>query len=859
MSAALSSGGNSSDYDILPTVRDEATVRYDIQNVPRVLVPSDPEKLRQPESWIKITAPTILHLPLSRAGEIHVALEARTLSLQPSSTKLTITPIFDGITSESSTLDLVLAHGEVAFRLSPPLEWSSGSIRVEANSADVEISTDIKVAQVETGLSAIIAIYKEEERIQTLLDSFAAQTAEVEKFELIFVINGPKDGSEEIIRSWQCNNPRIASQIHYDAMPSLSNARNVGIKFARFSSITFIDADDQVSPMYIESMLERISPDFIACSHLQNIDDDGNIVTNNLANDQLLQVYRPREFLPEQASALSTMSCCKAIPTFMARCVPFITHLKNGEDTPFYCEIYARFPRIKLNADEDPERCVYVRHVRQGSLSRPVLNYDFYIPQRLDVIKEISRIISLPQTTKIRNFNLNKRNAQVDFMSAYLLERPEDYLKTLTEIEGHNIPDFPVDRLKDRASRNLLVAYCFPPFQDASAIVMAKRVYEQGQICDVISNSMADKREVDQRLLTPLTPLLARHHVLKCPIAFSDWKGIRKFAEKAHSVATEIQRNRSRQYRTLYSRAQWVGSHFAAIQIKLGQPDIFWTAEFSDPLFHDVEGRVRKGDLQDDWLTSSGLLRRLDELGVEYDPEQRNLFYWCELAAVHLADKLVFTNENQLAYMLSYQETEHTQRTMSGKAEISPHPVARGWLTSPDSSNEPSYRNLNLAYFGSFYSNRGPGALLNVLHSLPESERFRTRFYIYSRQHQDAVAEAQFLGLSDIVICKPELPYADMINELHKFDILVVTDAQVDVGQINPFLPSKLSDYKQSDVPIMSIFQPGSAMSRMDDIPYKIASDLPQEEFKAEMRTLLQKARSAKRQQLLQDLGQATA
>lgn len=828
-------------------------ISYDIQNIDRLLH-SEILPLHQDGSdWVNLDTPIVFQLPRTNAAEIQLSFNVSALSLHSKSAKLKITPSFDGQAEPSEDINLSIANGVVAFRLANLKPYKTAMITIESNEADVKVDKNFVLLESLFGISTVIAVYKEEERIQRLLNSLSSQTTDYKNIEYIFVINGPKDRSEDIITTWMNENPEINCRILIEKMQSASNARNAGIKVAKFSYITFIDADDFISNQYFESLIERISQNSIACSHIVNIDDNGTEDAHNTVNNQLLTINDYSNFSVREASSLATMSSCKAFPTFMARCVPMNTSLVNGEDTPFYCEIFSRFPKITLNVDKNPTKCIYYRHIRNGSLSRPGLNYEFYVPQRLAVIKEITRILALPQTKAIQTFNINKRNAQVDFISAYLRQHPEDYLRATAEISTFNIPHFPFNHLKDKAATELVIAYCFPPFQDSSAIVMAKRLYERGQVCDVISNDMSANRESDQRLIAPINHLLAKHSIITAPISFAAWGGLKKFAEDAFATAQKTQESRKREYQTLYSRAQWVGSHFAAILVKLHQPNIIWTAEFSDPLLYGVDGKVRPGQIDSNWLKSSGLLSKLDELGINYDSSETNLFYWCELATIHLADKLVFTNENQLSYMREYQKTELDKTTIDQKAIVSHHPVARGWLSNAEVSNEPNFFNLNLAYFGSFYVNRGIGGLLKAIQALPAKARSKTRLYVFSRQYQDALAEAEFMGLSDIVIAKPELPYADMINELHKYDILVVNDAQVEHGKINPFLPSKLSDYRQSNVSILALYQPESAMSRINDIDYKISLKLSSKQFNSKFKNIVKSAREHKKTKLSVD------
>src|SRR5690606_1059000 len=81
-------------------------------------------------------------------------------------------------------------------------------------------------------------------------------------------------------------------------------------------------------------------------------------------------------------------------------------------------------------------------------------------------------------------------------------------------------------------------------------------------------------------------------------------------------------------------------------------PAVTWTAEFSDPLSRDVHDRERGTPVKDgDFLR--GLRSGMEDLGLPL-PESQNCFVWCEELAYALADEVIFTNENQMEYMLGY-------------------------------------------------------------------------------------------------------------------------------------------------------------------------------------------------------------
>ncbi len=71
-------------------------------------------------------------------------------------------------------------------------------------------------------------------------------------------------------------------------------------------------------------------------------------------------------------------------------------------------------------------------------------------------------------------------------------------------------------------------------------------------------------------------------------------------------------------------------------------------------------------------------------------------------------------------------------------------------------------------------------------------------------------------------IINPPVDYFEFLNLTTKMDVLLVEDSSIKgVYDINPFLPSKISDYKGSGSNIWAICDKNSIMDGMDDIKYK--------------------------------------
>ncbi len=98
-------------------------------------------------------------------------------------------------------------------------------------------------------VSVIIPLYNKANHIKRTLDSVIAQTRPVD--EIIVIDDGSTDNGAQVVKD--LNIPNL-SLIH-QSNQGVSAARNRGIEESKSQYITFIDADDQWNPQFIEQML----------------------------------------------------------------------------------------------------------------------------------------------------------------------------------------------------------------------------------------------------------------------------------------------------------------------------------------------------------------------------------------------------------------------------------------------------------------------------------------------------------------------------------------------------------------------------------------------------------------------------
>ena len=108
--------------------------------------------------------------------------------------------------------------------------------------------------EIEKLVTVIVPVYNCRDSIKGCLDSLAAQTLEKDETEILIINDGSTDDTLEICRDFAAENGcvTIISQEHL----GVGAARNCGIASAKGKYITFVDADDSISPNALKSLAD---------------------------------------------------------------------------------------------------------------------------------------------------------------------------------------------------------------------------------------------------------------------------------------------------------------------------------------------------------------------------------------------------------------------------------------------------------------------------------------------------------------------------------------------------------------------------------------------------------------------------
>lgn len=113
-------------------------------------------------------------------------------------------------------------------------------------------------------ISVVVPVYNAEKYLKSSIQSVLNQT--YQNFEIIAVNDGSKDHSLEILK--QIDDPRL--RIIDKENTGVSDTRNIAIEAAEGEYVCFLDADDYLSPRYLQRMFDVVvdkQADMVVCSY----------------------------------------------------------------------------------------------------------------------------------------------------------------------------------------------------------------------------------------------------------------------------------------------------------------------------------------------------------------------------------------------------------------------------------------------------------------------------------------------------------------------------------------------------------------------------------------------------------------
>ena len=662
------------------------------------------------------------------------------------------------------------------------------------------------------GVSVIVPSYGGEATIEKCIESLACQVIDKRLYEVIVIFNGKLDSSESILENLMQQHQDLNLKILKTSIAGVGNARNMGVENSSFKYLTFVDDDDNVSPNYLSAMYEYASAGAIVISQI--LDYDGVNTSSNTVNEHLFRNQQSNRIKYNDVSPAITLNACKLVPFELVSKIKYDDSLKSGEDVVYWMEVIAKSqPTLKIVPFE--AGCIYYRTLKANSVSRQKETYDFNVSQRLRVIQGLYKTLVNSTTSEVHEFIMSKVRAQLGFCVRYLAKNEDQYLDFLKESASLGLDIYVRKYVNMNIAKDLVISYCFPPYVDTAGVVAAKRIKFLEKPVDVLSNKMDKARTKSETLNRIAEDFIGENIALPTPTAFSNWDAIKKFSIQALESINRIESKKGK-YKSVYSRAMWPASHIAAAALKAKNPEIKWLAEFSDPLYLNINGEIRKDLIEKSWLQDAKILDYIKERNYPL-PVSDHLFYYCEYLPYVMADELIFTNENQMRYMLESFPDGDWIKDVVHKVKIIPQPTLPFYYYKLSEADYCLNKNqFNIGYFGSFYENRGLGEVFKAVSKLPIEYRKKIKLHIFTEQADKVKSEPDYLAIKDFVVVNPYLNYFEFLNLTTKLDCLFVNDTST-IGRkkFNPYLPSKISDYLGSGVKIWGACEKESSMYQL--------------------------------------------
>ncbi|MGV2874581.1 glycosyltransferase family A protein [Macrococcus capreoli] len=664
------------------------------------------------------------------------------------------------------------------------------------------------------GISVVIPIYQGEKYIEQLIHSLSQLKCKKEYIEYLFILNGSEEQimiDLKLLKSqllkFKMNDP-IYKILFSDT--GASKARNKGIQNANYSHVLFLDCDDTLHESTIEVLQNEIhNTDEIILFHIMDVQDKEVILKKNVIENEIQKFEGKTTSNYIQITKIISMNGAKLIPTKYLINNQYNISLKSGEDVELMMRIIARNEPVFRVINK--KNCIYYRHIVPNSVSRQHLSYDFNVVQRLAVISALAKLLNEVDNGKIRELIMNRMDAQAGFINKYLHEHKADYGKIINQLQEISADYLPYAHINKGLQEILYIGYCFAPYADTSGVVLSKRIAEMKLPCDVISNDMSSVREVDLSLKKISVPYIHRHFEITSRASFSNWNLMNDFIRMGYKKAS------MHQYKAVYSRALWPASHFLAYKIKNKNKNIKWIAEFSDPVLYDIKNNKRHSKITN-LLFLKKLKHQTPKRWVKYI--NNNLFDMVEIIPFIFADEIIFTNNNQMKIMIDRLDDIELKKEIEKKAVIRQHPtLSEKYYESEDALIYNSKETFNIGYFGNFYETRGLKEVYTLLKHPelikqfnPENKKLSFSIFTSNPSQGKALLDSN----EDQIDIFNALPYFEFLNATKKFDALIVMDAHTKgYKDINPYLPSKLSDYKGSNRNIIAFVEDGSPMDQM--------------------------------------------
>lgn len=620
-------------------------------------------------------------------------------------------------------------------------------------------------------VTVVIPTYKKIDYLDEAVNSVINQNYKKDRIKVILSVNGDDEEYYLSLKDKYKDNKNI--NVVYTKVKGLAHARYFGLKHCNTEYITFLDDDDFLTNNYFKELLCKSKRKTkMIISKLYDY-RNGNIDEKTYINEVIKKMDTNRTNDYFELSSLFCTICGKIYFTKYYKAFDFTEFdLSNTEDIWFWVKNVRKI-NVQKEISSINSKEGYVRRVLENSRSRPDEDkeFNFYILDRIEHISMYEEELLKDYNDLLaKRFILNKINSQYNMLLSYYNNLEDDKKHEVIKlVKNKNLLFFNKSKLGLKKG----IAFChnFPPFIDASSMVASKRLSQISELeddiinWDVVHANMISNRPTD-RYYQMFYAQYQYTNIIRTtePRAYFNEKSQYLWGKNAYEIVKD------NEYDYIYSRSLWAGSHVAASMYKKTHPNTIWYAEFSDPVYKDTNNNKRA-------------------VAKKYDGEEAFLnTFWKDLEddVFINADKIIFTNNNQMKYMTRRIKNYDVCK----KSLVLNHPIINSnYCKIINSDYNLDDKKINIGYFGTFYANRNQDDLMMLL------ENPNVVLHVFTSGTE--LKSTQNLKINN------QVSNLEFLNIASKMDYLFLNDIDFS-GSINPYLPSKLADYISTKTPIIA-------------------------------------------------------
>lgn len=217
-------------------------------------------------------------------------------------------------------------------------------------------------------VSIIVPIYNVEKYLAECLDSLVNQT--YKNIEIIAVIDGTKDNSEEIAINYQKKDDRIRIFSRSENKGLLAT-RQEGLTYAIGDYVTFVDSDDWIALNMVEKMIEiaeKTGSEIVKCGYCREFISKQEFFHVIDHNKTIYKNQFQEEFYPTLLETTKFNNICtELIRRNIINIDEIDTSVSMGEDLLFNLHLYPKIASITLL-----EECYYHYRYNEESITTSI-------------------------------------------------------------------------------------------------------------------------------------------------------------------------------------------------------------------------------------------------------------------------------------------------------------------------------------------------------------------------------------------------------------------------------------------------------------------------------------------------------